>query len=115
MDRSQLSVLAHKHLGSQNPVEIWNVDKVKIGSHVSFICRKQPRSKTIVRKTSHQSEGNKTLKEMKKEANYKTNSLVRRPKPRVSHPVLPLGLGSEDRHAIHPRRLDSHLSCPCWI
>ena len=52
---------------------------------------------------------------MKKEANYKTNSLVRRPKPRVPHLVLPLRLGSEDRHAIHPRQLESHLSCPCWI
>ena len=52
---------------------------------------------------------------MKKEANYKTNSLVRRPKPRVPHLVLPLRLGSENRHAIHPRQLESHLSCPCWI
>jgi len=63
VENSQLSVLAHKHLGSEHPVEIWNVDKVKIGSHISFIYEKQPRSKTTVRKMSHYSELNKTLKE----------------------------------------------------
>ena len=41
MDNSQLFVLAHKHLGSQHPVKIWNVDKVGIESHVSFICQKK--------------------------------------------------------------------------
>ena len=39
----------------------------------------------------------------KKEANYKTNSRVEKPKPKVLHLVFPPGLGSEDRHAIHPR------------
>ena len=39
----------------------------------------------------------------KKEANYKTNSRVEKPKPRVLHLEFPPGLGSEDHHAIHPR------------
>ena len=47
--------------------------------------------------------------------NHKTKSCVKGPKPRVPHLVLPLRLGSEDRHAIHLRQLESHLSCPCWI
>ena len=50
---------------------------------------------------------------MKEEAKYKTNYCVKGPKPRVPHLVLPLGLGSESRHAIHLRRLESHLSCTC--
>ena len=39
----------------------------------------------------------------------------KRPKPRVPHLVLPPELGSEDRHAIHLRLSESHLSCLCWI
>ena len=50
-----------------------------------------------------------------KAANYRTNAYVKRPKPRISHLALPPGLGNEDRHATHPRQLENHLSCPCWI
>lgn len=39
MDGSQLSVLAHKHLGPQHPVEIEDVDKVDVGRYVSFIYK----------------------------------------------------------------------------
>ena len=39
MNGFQLSVLAHKHLESQCLVEIGDVDKVKVGSHVSFIYK----------------------------------------------------------------------------
>ena len=53
VDSSQLFVLAHEHLCFQHPVEIRNVDEVEVGGHVSFISGKHPRSKTIVRKTSH--------------------------------------------------------------
>ena len=54
---------------------------------------------------------------MKKEANHETKSHVKEPepKPKVPHLVLPPGLGSEDHHVIHLRRLESYLSCPCWI
>ena len=66
-----------------------------------------------------QSEESKVLekkkrKKKKKEVNHKTKSRVKGPKPRAPYLVLPLGLGSEDRHAIHQRRLGSHLSYPCW-
>ena len=43
---------------------------------------------------------------MKKEANYKTNSLIRGPKPRIPHLVLPFRLGSEH---IHLSRLECHF------
>ena len=55
------------------------------------------------------SQKGQNTKVMKREVSYKT-----KPKLRVPHLVLPPGLGSEDRHAIHLRRLESHLSCPCW-
>ena len=62
----------------------------------------------MVRKMNPHSEENKVLKKQKRggggEGNRKTKSLV-----------LPLGLGSEDRHDIHLRQLESYLSCPCWI
>ena len=37
-------------------------------------------------------------------ANHKTKSRVRGPKPRLPHLVLPPGLGSKNRHAIHLRQ-----------
>ena len=61
----------------------------------------------MVRKMNPHSEENKVPKKQKKGGgggNHKTKSLV-----------LLLGLGSEDRHAIHLRQLESYLSCPCWI
>ena len=38
VDSSQLSVFAHKHFGSQHFVKVRNVDEVKVGSYVPFIC-----------------------------------------------------------------------------
>ena len=74
-------------------------------------------SKIVVRKTNLQSEENKVLKEQKRGggANHKTKSRVKGPKLRESHLVLPPELGNENCHAIHLRRLESHLSCPCRI
>ena len=45
MDNSQFFVLTHKHLESQHPVEIWNIDNVEIESYVSFIYKKKKKKK----------------------------------------------------------------------
>ena len=38
VDSSQLSIFIHKHFGSQQLVKVYNVDKVKVGSYMPFIC-----------------------------------------------------------------------------
>ena len=38
VDSSQLSVFSHKHFSSQHFVKVRNVDEVKVGSYVPFIC-----------------------------------------------------------------------------
>ena len=58
-----------------------------------------------------QSEENKVLekKKKKKKANHKTKSHVKGPKPKAPYLVLPLELGSEDRHAIQAIRWSSFM------
>ena len=45
MDNSQFFVLAHKRLESYYSIEIWNINKVEIGGHESFICEKSREAK----------------------------------------------------------------------
>ena len=37
VNSSQLSVFVHKHFNSQQLVEVYDVDEVKVGSYVPFI------------------------------------------------------------------------------
>ena len=45
MDNFQLSVFSHKHFGSQHLGKVRNVDEVKVGSYVPFICENSQEEK----------------------------------------------------------------------
>ena len=45
VDNFQLSVFSHKYFGSQHLGKVCNVDEVKVGSYVPFICENSQEEK----------------------------------------------------------------------
>ena len=46
VDSSQFSIFTHKHFSSQHLVEARDIDEVKVGSYVSFVCENSREAKS---------------------------------------------------------------------